>query len=106
MENREDLDLTELIVENKLPIQVGIVGVSLIAALETQNSFLKTEDPFEVVSADKDKIILRQSGNDYTLRMEQLSAETKAKIIKENPKLASFLGNGPIKILNTENVEK
>ncbi len=60
------------------------------------------EGPFEIEYVTRTDITLGQEGKKYVLKIDKLPEEVKASLIKQNPELASFLTNGPIKILNVE----
>lgn len=86
--------------EKELPYKLGIVGFTLYAFLKTNESVPPhPEGPFELESADSEKIVLKQEGKSYTVLPKYLSPSEKADLVKKNPHLSPFLTNGPIHIV-------
>ncbi len=56
------------------------------------------EGPFEVETVTRTDITLGQEGKKYVLKIDKLTEEVKANLIKQRPDLESFLTNGPIHI--------
>ncbi len=64
------------------------------------------QSPFEIEKVTRTDITLGQEGKKYVLKIDKLPEEVKKSLIQQSPELESFLTNGPIHIVNTENIEK
>ena len=97
-ERQRETEKMELVMKGLFVVGLG----TAVAMIMLKDGAPKNPDgPFEVVSVGTNKTIVKQDGKEYTISTKDIPAAAKQKLIEANPKLKSFLENGPITIVNT-----